>query len=47
MRNERSLRIMTAEGSLLGSVEEGIFVFKGIPYAAPPWANFAGRRRNH
>ncbi|MBK4728236.1 carboxylesterase/lipase family protein [Pantoea agglomerans] len=36
MRNERSLRIMTAEGSLLGSVEEGIFVFKGIPYAAPP-----------
>ncbi|MTD25988.1 carboxylesterase/lipase family protein [Erwinia sorbitola] len=36
MRNERTLRIMTAEGSLRGSVEEGIFVFKGIPYAAPP-----------
>lgn len=36
MRNERTLRIMTAEGCLRGSVEEGIFVFKGIPYASPP-----------
>ncbi|MEN5015560.1 carboxylesterase/lipase family protein [Erwinia sp. Eh17-17] len=36
MRNERTLRIMTAEGCLRGSVEEELVVFKGIPYAAPP-----------
>nr|WP_041474515.1 carboxylesterase/lipase family protein [Erwinia sp. Ejp617] len=36
MRNDRRLRIMTAEGILLGKVAEGVFVFKGIPYAAPP-----------
>ncbi|UWS31093.1 hypothetical protein [Erwinia pyrifoliae] len=53
MRNDRRLRIMTAEGILLGKVAEGVFVFKGIPYAAPPgdvdfaervseyWLNFA------
>lgn len=35
MKNE-SLRINTAEGALRGAIDEGIFVFKGIPYAAPP-----------
>lgn len=35
MKNE-SLRIHTAEGALRGAVDDGIFVFKGIPYAAPP-----------
>lgn len=35
MKNE-SLRIHTAEGALRGAIDDGIFVFKGIPYAAPP-----------
>lgn len=36
MKNEQTLRIMTAEGCLRGKREENVFVFKGIPYAAPP-----------
>ena len=36
MKNERRLRIMTAEGELRGQMDEDLFVFKGIPYAAPP-----------
>ena len=35
MKNE-PLRILTAEGALRGAIDDGIFVFKGIPYAAPP-----------
>ena len=35
MKNE-PLRIYTAEGALRGAIDEGIFAFKGIPYAAPP-----------
>ncbi|QHM71062.1 carboxylesterase/lipase family protein [Mixta intestinalis] len=35
MRNE-PLTIHTAEGALRGTVDDGVFVFKGIPYAAPP-----------
>ncbi len=36
MQNERLLRVETAEGALEGDYEEGVFVFRGIPYAAPP-----------
>ncbi len=36
MKNERRLRIMTAEGELRGLIDDDLFVFKGIPYAAPP-----------
>lgn len=36
MKNGQLLRINTAEGALRGRLEEGIFVFRGIPYAAPP-----------
>ncbi len=36
MKNDRLLRITTAEGALCGRLEDGIFVFRGIPYAAPP-----------
>ena len=36
MKNERRLRIMTAEGELRGLMDEDLFVFKGIPYAAAP-----------
>ncbi|MEB5704631.1 carboxylesterase/lipase family protein [Pantoea anthophila] len=36
MKNETGLRIMTAEGELRGSMDDDLFVFKGIPYAAPP-----------
>lgn len=36
MKNETGLRIMTAEGELRGCRDDDLFVFKGIPYAAPP-----------
>lgn len=36
MKNDRFLRIKTAEGQLRGRLEDGVFVFRGIPYAAPP-----------
>lgn len=36
MKNERRLRIMTAEGELRGLIDDDLFVFKGIPYAAAP-----------
>lgn len=36
MKNERRLRIMTAEGEVRGSMDDNLFVFRGIPYAAPP-----------
>lgn len=36
MKNERRLRIVTAEGELRGTMDDDLFVFKGIPYAAPP-----------
>lgn len=36
MKNERRLSILTAEGELRGLMDEDIFVFRGIPYAAPP-----------
>lgn len=36
MKNERPLRIMTAEGEVRGSMDDNLFMFKGIPYAAAP-----------
>ncbi|MDZ7278379.1 carboxylesterase/lipase family protein [Pantoea eucrina] len=36
MKNEQRLRIVTAEGELSGQREAAAWVFKGIPYAAPP-----------
>ena len=36
MKNETGLRIMTAEGELCGCMDDDLFVFKGIPYAAAP-----------
>lgn len=36
MKNEYGLKIAIADGVLQGSINDGIFVFKGIPYAAPP-----------
>jgi len=36
MKNERRLSITTAEGELRGQMDEDIYVFKGIPYAAAP-----------
>ncbi|PPS58501.1 hypothetical protein CRX72_17990 [Pantoea sp. BRM17] len=36
MKNEPRLRIKTAEGELSGLMDDDIYVFKGIPYAAPP-----------
>lgn len=36
MKNEHGLKIAIADGELQGGIDDGIFVFKGIPYAAPP-----------
>lgn len=36
MSNHHEVRVITQEGPILGAVDEDIFVFKGIPYAAPP-----------
>lgn len=36
MRHDRLLRTSTAEGRLRGSLEDGVFVFRGVPYASPP-----------
>ncbi|RDD82089.1 carboxylesterase/lipase family protein [Dyella tabacisoli] len=36
MSNYDKLQVMTQEGPVLGAMDGDIFVFKGIPYAAPP-----------
>ncbi|NIF22030.1 carboxylesterase/lipase family protein [Candidatus Pantoea multigeneris] len=36
MKNQQRLNITTVEGELSGVIEGGSFVFRGIPYAAPP-----------
>lgn len=36
MKHERLISTGTAEGRLCGSLEKGVFVFRGVPYAAPP-----------
>ena len=36
MKNEHGLKIAISDGELQGGIDDGIFVFKGIPYAAPP-----------
>lgn len=36
MKNHQQITITTAEGQLSGAMDEEIFVFRGIPYAAPP-----------
>lgn len=36
MRQTRFSRIETAEGVLRGTMDDDVFVFRGIPYAAPP-----------
>lgn len=36
MKNEQWVNTEIAEGTLRGRMEEEIFVFRGIPYAAPP-----------
>lgn len=44
MKNEHGLKIAIADGELQGGIDDGIFVFKGIPYAAPPVGTSAGAR---
>lgn len=36
MRNQHRLRVTTAEGEVRGSMDDNLFVFRGLPYAAPP-----------
>ncbi|MEZ3500393.1 carboxylesterase/lipase family protein [Pantoea sp. KPR_PJ] len=36
MKNRQPLRLMTAEGELRGGMDDDLFVFKGIPFAAAP-----------
>lgn len=43
MKNERLIRIRTAEGTLCGSLDKDVFVFRGIPYAAPPVGEYRWR----
>ncbi|WP_158781520.1 carboxylesterase/lipase family protein [Pantoea sp. BAV 3049] len=43
MKNDQMLKIRTAEGLLRGNLEQGVFVFRGIPYAAPPTGHLRWR----
>ncbi|WP_130835047.1 carboxylesterase/lipase family protein [[Erwinia] mediterraneensis] len=36
MKNQRHLKLMTAEGEVRGAMDDNLFVFRGLPYAAPP-----------
>ncbi|RPD97856.1 carboxylesterase/lipase family protein [Candidatus Pantoea deserta] len=36
MKNRQPLRLMTAEGELRGRMDDDLFVFRGIPFAAAP-----------
>jgi hypothetical protein len=37
--------ILTDSGPISGKVEDGVRIFLGIPYAAPPIENYAGNLR--
>lgn len=43
MPSNREPQVVTSEGPVLGFMDEDIFVFKGIPYAAPPTKNLRWR----
>jgi para-nitrobenzyl esterase len=40
LKNNQNPRVNTTCGGLSGNFEDDIFVFRGIPYAAPPSGNF-------
>ena len=39
-------QVKTANGTIEGTMDSGIFVFKGIPYAGHQQNNFAGENRS-
>ena len=39
MSSPKPSLVSTRSGKVEGSYEDGIYVFKGIPYAAPPVGN--------
>jgi para-nitrobenzyl esterase len=40
LKNNQNPRVNTTCGGLFGNFEDDIFIFRGIPYAAPPSGNF-------
>jgi para-nitrobenzyl esterase len=46
MQNPSTPLVKTRQGTLSGTAEENMHIWRGIPYAAPPVGDLAGARRS-